>query len=91
MEKEYVKVLLEQGRITYNTQESHIKEEPIFSALSILLKLPQEQIVETELNNKQNIENELDDKLKPITHYYLGDLEKVEEAIKAVEDQGKAQ
>ena len=64
MEKEYVKVLLEQGRITYNTQESHMKEEPIFSALSILSQLTREQIVETDFKNKQDIEKELYDTLK---------------------------
>jgi len=34
---------------------------------------------------------ELDNKLKPLNHFYLGDFEKVEEAIQAVADQGKAQ
>ncbi len=33
---------------------------------------------------------ELDDNLKPIKHYYLGDPEKIEKAIKAVAEQGKA-
>ena len=33
---------------------------------------------------------ELDDDLKPIKHYYLGDTEAIEKAQKAVADQGKA-
>ncbi|MFX1313876.1 MAG: 2,3-diphosphoglycerate-dependent phosphoglycerate mutase [Promethearchaeota archaeon] len=33
---------------------------------------------------------ELDENIKPITHYYLGDPEKVKEAISAVAEQGKA-
>jgi len=33
---------------------------------------------------------ELDEDMKPLNHYYLGDTEKLEEAIKAVENQGKA-
>jgi len=33
---------------------------------------------------------ELDDELKPIRHYYLGDPEEIERARKAVENQGKA-
>jgi 2,3-bisphosphoglycerate-dependent phosphoglycerate mutase len=33
---------------------------------------------------------ELDDQLKPIKHYYLGDPEKIQEAIEAVVSQGKA-
>ena len=34
---------------------------------------------------------ELDDELKPIKHYYLGDQEEIQKAIQAVADQGKAQ
>ena len=33
---------------------------------------------------------ELDDDLKPIRHYFLGDPEEIEKAIKAIEAQGKA-
>ena len=33
---------------------------------------------------------ELDDKLKPIRHYYLGDPEEVAKAAAAVANQGKA-
>jgi 2,3-bisphosphoglycerate-dependent phosphoglycerate mutase len=33
---------------------------------------------------------ELDDNLKPLKHYYLGDPEKVKEAMAAVANQGKA-
>ncbi|MHA1561274.1 MAG: 2,3-diphosphoglycerate-dependent phosphoglycerate mutase [Promethearchaeota archaeon] len=33
---------------------------------------------------------ELDEELKPIKHYYLGDIEAIEKAQKAVADQGKA-
>ena len=32
---------------------------------------------------------ELDDKLKPIRHYFLGDPKEIEKAIKIVEQQGK--
>ncbi len=53
--------------------------------------VPEEEIVKLNIPTGIPLIYELDDKLKPITHYYLGDLEKVEEAIKAVEDQGKAQ
>ncbi|NVM43874.1 MAG: 2,3-diphosphoglycerate-dependent phosphoglycerate mutase [Candidatus Lokiarchaeota archaeon] len=34
---------------------------------------------------------ELDDDLKPINHYYLGDPEAIKEAIELVENQGKAE
>jgi len=53
--------------------------------------VPEEEIVKLNIPTGIPLIYELDDKLKPITHYYLGDLEKVEDAIKAVEDQGKAQ
>ena len=53
--------------------------------------IPEEEIVKLNIPTGIPLIYELDDKLKPITHYYLGDLGKVEEAIKAVEDQGKAQ
>ncbi|MDP1907450.1 MAG: 2,3-bisphosphoglycerate-dependent phosphoglycerate mutase, partial [Hyphomicrobium sp.] len=33
---------------------------------------------------------ELDDTLKPIRHYYLGDAAEVEKAMQAVANQGKA-
>jgi len=33
---------------------------------------------------------ELEDDLKPIRHYYLGDPEKVQKAMQAVADQAKA-
>jgi 2,3-bisphosphoglycerate-dependent phosphoglycerate mutase len=33
---------------------------------------------------------ELDDVLKPIRHYYLGDAAEVEKAMQAVANQGKA-
>ncbi|MHA1916086.1 MAG: 2,3-diphosphoglycerate-dependent phosphoglycerate mutase [Promethearchaeota archaeon] len=53
--------------------------------------VPEEEIVKLNIPTGIPLIYELDDKLKPITHYYLGDLEKVNEAIKAVEDQGKAE
>jgi 2,3-bisphosphoglycerate-dependent phosphoglycerate mutase len=33
---------------------------------------------------------ELDENLKPLKHYYLGDAEKVKAAMEAVKNQGKA-
>ncbi|MBU1727097.1 MAG: 2,3-diphosphoglycerate-dependent phosphoglycerate mutase, partial [Candidatus Omnitrophica bacterium] len=33
---------------------------------------------------------ELDEELKPIKHYYLGDQEKIKNAIASVANQGKA-
>lgn len=53
--------------------------------------VPEEEIVKLNIPTGIPLVYELDEKLKPIDHYYLGDTEKLEEAIKAVADQGKAQ
>lgn len=53
--------------------------------------VPEEEIVELNIPTGIPLIYELDDELKPMNHYYLGDTEKIEEAIKAVADQGKAQ
>jgi 2,3-bisphosphoglycerate-dependent phosphoglycerate mutase len=51
--------------------------------------VPEEEIVELNIPTGMPLIYELDDDLKPMNHYYLGDTEKIEEAIKAVADQGK--
>ncbi|MHA2283113.1 MAG: 2,3-diphosphoglycerate-dependent phosphoglycerate mutase [Promethearchaeota archaeon] len=53
--------------------------------------VPDEEILKVNIPTGIPLIYELDDDLKPINHYYLADSEKVEEAIKAVADQGKAQ
>ncbi|KKK44050.1 hypothetical protein LCGC14_1110630 [marine sediment metagenome] len=53
--------------------------------------VPEEKIVKLNIPTGIPLIYELDDDLKPINHYYLGDIEELEKAIKAVEDQGKAQ
>lgn len=53
--------------------------------------VPEEEIVKLNIPTGIPLIYELDEKLKPISHHYLGDIEKLEEAIKAVADQGKAQ
>ena len=50
----------------------------------------EEEIVKLNIPTGIPLVYELDEKLKPLKHYYLGDTEKLEEAIKAVADQGKA-
>ena len=50
----------------------------------------EEEIIKLNIPTGIPLVYELDEKLKPIDHYYLGDTEKLEEAIKAVADQGKA-
>ena len=49
MDKKYLQILLEQGRYSYDTLQSHLKEEPIFSALSVLSRLSNRNVIETNL------------------------------------------
>jgi len=53
--------------------------------------LSEEEIVNLDIPTGIPLIYELDDDLKPINHYYLGDPEEVKKAIQAVADQGKAQ
>ncbi|MFX0036604.1 MAG: 2,3-diphosphoglycerate-dependent phosphoglycerate mutase [Candidatus Hermodarchaeota archaeon] len=52
--------------------------------------VPNEEIVELNIPTGVPLIYELDGDLKPITHYYLGDPEKIAQAIEAVASQGKA-
>jgi 2,3-bisphosphoglycerate-dependent phosphoglycerate mutase len=52
--------------------------------------MPDEEVVKLNIPTGVPLIYELDDDLKPITHYYLGDAEKVAQAIEAVAAQGKA-
>jgi 2,3-bisphosphoglycerate-dependent phosphoglycerate mutase len=49
-----------------------------------------EAIVELNIPTGVPLVYELDDDLKPIKHYYLGDEEAVRKAMEAVANQGKA-
>ncbi len=53
-------------------------------------KVSEKEIVSLNIPTGIPLIYELDDDLKPLKHYYLADSEKVEQAIKAVADQGKA-
>ncbi|MCK4286696.1 MAG: 2,3-bisphosphoglycerate-dependent phosphoglycerate mutase, partial [Candidatus Lokiarchaeota archaeon] len=52
--------------------------------------VPEEEIIKLNIPTGIPLIYELDDDLKPLNHYYLADSEKVEQAMKAVADQGKA-
>ncbi len=52
--------------------------------------LSEEEVVNLDIPTGIPLIYELDDQLKPIKHYYLGDPEEVKKAIQAVADQGKA-
>jgi 2,3-bisphosphoglycerate-dependent phosphoglycerate mutase len=49
-----------------------------------------EDIVELNIPTARPLVYELDDQLKPIRHYYLGDEEAIQQAMQAVADQGRA-
>ncbi|MFX0106060.1 MAG: 2,3-diphosphoglycerate-dependent phosphoglycerate mutase [Candidatus Hodarchaeota archaeon] len=52
--------------------------------------MPDDEVVKLNIPTGVPLIYELDDDLKSITHYYLGDAEKVAQAIEAVAAQGKA-
>ena len=52
--------------------------------------MPDEEVVKLNIPTGVPLIYELDDDLKPITHYYLGDADKIAQAIEAVAAQGKA-
>ncbi|MCK4781125.1 MAG: 2,3-bisphosphoglycerate-dependent phosphoglycerate mutase, partial [Candidatus Lokiarchaeota archaeon] len=52
--------------------------------------MPDEEVVKLNIPTGVPLIYELDDDLKPIDHYYLGDTEKIAQAIEAVAAQGKA-
>jgi 2,3-bisphosphoglycerate-dependent phosphoglycerate mutase len=51
----------------------------------------EEKIIDLNIPTGIPLIYELDDDLKPINHYYLGDPEAIKQAIEAVENQGKAE
>ena len=52
--------------------------------------IPDDEIVELNIPTGVPLVYELDDNLKPIKHYYLGDPEEVKKLAEAVANQGKA-
>ena len=52
--------------------------------------LPDSEIVGLNIPTGIPLVYELDDKMKPIKNYYLGDPEEVKKAMEAVANQGKA-
>ena len=51
--------------------------------------IPEDEIVELNIPTGVPLVYELDEDLKPITHYYLGDPDAVRKAMEAVANQGK--
>jgi 2,3-bisphosphoglycerate-dependent phosphoglycerate mutase len=58
--------------------------------IKYLDNIPDEEIVELNVPTGMPLVYELGDDLKPSRHYYLGDPERVESAMQAVANQGKA-
>jgi len=58
--------------------------------VKILDDVPEKEIINLNIPTGIPLIYELDDDLKPIRHYYLGDPEELEKAINIVADQGKA-
>jgi len=52
--------------------------------------IPEQDIVELNIPTGMPLVYELDDELKPLKSYYLGDPERVRKAMEAVANQGKA-
>jgi 2,3-bisphosphoglycerate-dependent phosphoglycerate mutase len=52
--------------------------------------IPEEEIVELNIPTGIPLVYELDDKLRPVKHYYLGDQDALQAAMDAVKNQGKA-
>ncbi len=52
--------------------------------------MPDEEVVKLNIPTGVPLIYELNDDLKPITHYYLGDQDEIQKAIEAVASQGKA-
>ena len=58
--------------------------------IKYLDKMSDADIVNLNIPTAQPLVYELDDELKPIRHYYLGDAEAIQAAMQAVANQGKA-
>ena len=58
--------------------------------VKFLDNIPENEIVELNIPTGMPLVYELDQNLKPVKHYYLGDPEKVKAAMEAVASQGKA-
>ncbi len=58
--------------------------------MKYLDNIPDDEIVGLNIPTGIPLVYELDDNLKPIRHYYLGDQDAVQKAMDAVKNQGKA-
>ena len=59
LEMKYILSLVSQGRVSYDTHQEHLREEPIYFALAILSKLKPEQVIQMKIKDTMNAESEL--------------------------------
>jgi len=55
----FILKLIKEGRVSYNTRQEHLREEPIFFALVVLSKLKPEQVIQTRLKDRSKPEADL--------------------------------
>lgn len=66
-----------------------LRDFAFLALVKYLDKVPEDEIVELNIPTGMPLTYELDDDLKPLKRYYLGDPEKVQAAMEAVAAQGK--
>ena len=59
LEMKYILSLVSQGRVSYDTTQKHLKEEPVYYALAILSKLKPEQIIQLKIKDLEHAESQL--------------------------------
>ena len=84
-EKEIVPVIKEGKKIIISSHHNSLR-----AVVKYLDNISDSDIIGLTIPTGIPLIYELDDELKPIRHYYLGDPEEIEKAIKTVSDQGKA-
>jgi hypothetical protein len=56
LEMQYILSLIKQGRVSYDTHQGHLIEEPIYYALAILSKLKPEQVIQLQVSDLKKAE-----------------------------------
>ncbi len=59
MEMKYILSLVSEGRVSFDTKQEHLKEEPIYYALAILSKLQPDQVLQMKIKDTRNAQSEL--------------------------------
>jgi hypothetical protein len=59
LEMNFILELIKQGRVSYDTHQEHLIEEPIYHALAILSKLKPEQVIQMKLDASDDAESKI--------------------------------